>query len=364
MPEKSTATSPRIGDLTKRLQREPGSRVFYELAREHHSAGNLDDALKLCRDGLLKHPAYHSARVLLGRVLIDLKQYGSARPELEQVVRQAPDNLLARRLLAEALAGDNDVRGALTALRALVLLHPEDEESALRIKDLEAEAGRRSAEGMETLPGASPSPAASEPKPPAAEELAVATVTFRYEPPSSKESELEEPAVEASSESFMPSETAGAGQEEDRRPEASVATVLMAVPIFASPEASQEAASSTILGEAASEVAPALETAPSPPMSAEDEPTLGALPTPTLAEIYLAQGMADQALEIYKQVLAGDPQNHEALARIRELSAKLPPSGSLTQRKIQVLEGWLERIRRRHDVQDDAGRSGPTSAGM
>jgi tetratricopeptide (TPR) repeat protein len=284
-------------------------------------------------------------------VLIDLKRYGSARPELEQVVRQAPDNLLARKLLAEALAGDNDVRGALLALRALILLHPDDQESAQRIHDLEAEAGREAAEGMETLPAAAPAPAASGPAPPAAEEVAEATVAFRYEPPPSMESEVEEPAAEAEG-------------EEESRPEASAATVLMAVPIFSSPEASPAESSMTISEEPAREEAPALEAAPSPPMKEEDEPTLGALPTPTLAEIYLAQGMADRALEIYKQVLAGDPQNHEALARIRELSARLSPSGSLTQRKIQVLEGWLERIRRHHDVQDDAGRSGPTSAGM
>src|SRR5437867_2654728 len=105
MADKAATLSPRISDLSKRLQREPSSRVFLELAREYHASGNLEEAVRVCRDGLQRHPSYHSARVLLGRSLIDLRRFAEARPEMEKVVQQAPDNLLARRLLGEAQAG-------------------------------------------------------------------------------------------------------------------------------------------------------------------------------------------------------------------------------------------------------------------
>jgi hypothetical protein len=201
-----------------------------------------------------------------------------------------------------------------------------------------------------------------------------------------RETEAEEPTIAIPPEPFRAPRT----PVETARPEP-VATVMMPPISFgAAPPAADDGERAThspaLFGEAASAPsrAPAPEdeatlaalspersggtSSPASPARAalpgEDEPTMGALPTPTLAEIYLAQGMPGKALEIYKQVLEGDPQNPEALARVRELSERLQPSGGLTQRKIQVLEGWLERIRRHGHVQDDAGRGGPTSAGV
>ena len=42
--------------------------------------------------------------------------------------------------------------------------------------------------------------------------------------------------------------------------------------------------------------------------------------TLTLASIYELQGLKDEALEIYKDVLKNDPQNSEAKVAIRRLS--------------------------------------------
>lgn len=42
--------------------------------------------------------------------------------------------------------------------------------------------------------------------------------------------------------------------------------------------------------------------------------------TLTLAQIYELQGLKSDALEIYKEILKKDPQNHEARAAIRRLS--------------------------------------------
>jgi len=356
MPEKTIATSPRISDLTRRLQKEPGSRLVFDLAREHHAIGNLEEAEKLCRDGLQKHPGYHSARVLLGRVLIDMQRFPAARPELERVVKQAPDNLLARRLLADALAGDHDPLGALETLKGLLLLKPGDDETEKRISQLEAEIGGESRPaGMDTLPGESPvgamgAEAIREPAPrdePAtaimAPEVFEAVAPVEATPPSVA-------AAMPSTSSRDSGEPVSRGREGT---DSSAATVMMQAPQFAS------AAESTASGE----------PAPSHPEkpaadSSEDEPTLGALPTPTLAEIYVAQGMPDRALEIYRQVLAGDPQNQEALARVRDLSEKVAPQGSAAHRKIKALEGWLERLRRLNDVQDDARRGRTKTAGM
>lgn len=63
--------------------------------------GALTDAIETCRTGLLRHPAYLSARVTLGRALIETGDYDAAREELEIVLRSAPENLAAIRGLEQ-----------------------------------------------------------------------------------------------------------------------------------------------------------------------------------------------------------------------------------------------------------------------
>lgn len=96
MPE-----SPRIEELRRRVQMDPASIAFAALAEEYRRAGRLEEAVATCEAGLLRHPAYLSARVTLGRALIELGRYDEARAQLEQVLRVAPENLAAIRALAE-----------------------------------------------------------------------------------------------------------------------------------------------------------------------------------------------------------------------------------------------------------------------
>jgi tetratricopeptide (TPR) repeat protein len=95
------ADSPRIEELKRRVQLDPASIAFAALAEEYRRAGQFEDSIETCKAGLLRHPAYLSARVTLGRSLIELGRYDEAREELEQVLKVAPENLAAIRGLAE-----------------------------------------------------------------------------------------------------------------------------------------------------------------------------------------------------------------------------------------------------------------------
>jgi tetratricopeptide (TPR) repeat protein len=95
------ADSSRIEELKRRVQVDPASIAFAALAEEYRRAGQFDDAIATCRAGLQRHPAYLSARVTLGRALLEVGQFDEARTELEQVLRAAPENLAAIRGLAE-----------------------------------------------------------------------------------------------------------------------------------------------------------------------------------------------------------------------------------------------------------------------
>ena len=93
--------TPRLDELKRRVQRDPASISFAALAEEYRRLGMFAEAIETCRAGLLRHPAYISARVTLGRALVEIGEFDEASAELEQVLRSAPENLAAIRALAD-----------------------------------------------------------------------------------------------------------------------------------------------------------------------------------------------------------------------------------------------------------------------
>ena len=93
--------NPRIDELRRRVEKDPTSIAFAQLAEEYRRSGDFQQAVKVCRDGLARHPGYLSAQVTLGRALMELGEYNEAGRELEAVLQVAPDNLAAIRARAE-----------------------------------------------------------------------------------------------------------------------------------------------------------------------------------------------------------------------------------------------------------------------
>jgi tetratricopeptide (TPR) repeat protein len=95
------ADNPRIDELRRRVQKDPASIAFAQLAEEFRRAGSHEDAIATCRAGLAIHPGYLSARVTLGRALIEVNDLDAAQAELEFVLKSATENLAAIRGVAE-----------------------------------------------------------------------------------------------------------------------------------------------------------------------------------------------------------------------------------------------------------------------
>jgi predicted Zn-dependent protease len=91
----------RIEDLRRRIQKDPASIAFAQLAEGYRRAGDCEEAIRVCEAGLAQHPAYLSARVTLGRALFELGRLDEARAEFLRVLDAAPDNVVAVSRLAE-----------------------------------------------------------------------------------------------------------------------------------------------------------------------------------------------------------------------------------------------------------------------
>jgi tetratricopeptide (TPR) repeat protein len=130
------ADNARVEDLRRRVQKDPASIAFAQLAEECRRAEQYQEAVDVCRAGLELHPGYLSARVTLGRALIELDHLDEAQTELELVLSSAPENLAAIRGLAEIYHRRGSLAQALKQYRAALALARNDPDLERTVTEL------------------------------------------------------------------------------------------------------------------------------------------------------------------------------------------------------------------------------------
>jgi tetratricopeptide (TPR) repeat protein len=277
----------RIEELRRRLERDPGSRLFAQLAEECRKAGDHAEAIRVARAGLARHPNYPSARLTLGRALLESGDAAGAREELENALREAPDNILAGRFLAQALEAQGDLAAALERYAATLRMAPGDRLLEGQIAALQERLGAGQGGRMappDAVTGPMPQVVVPPPLPPR-----TASAVSRREAVGA-EGAAEEPAPTIPT--MRARDIAADAEEAPTRPR--------------SPGPSVEASRGA---EAQRQGA-----------GGPESPS-GATPfsSSTLAELYFRQGLLDRAVEVYRQLLAVEPGNTRARARLEEL---------------------------------------------
>jgi tetratricopeptide (TPR) repeat protein len=278
----------RIEELRRRLERDPGSRLFAQLAEECRKAGDHGEAIRVARAGLALHPNYPSARLTLGRALLESGDASGAREELENALREAPDNILAGRFLAQALEAQGDLGGALARYAATLKMAPGDRLLEGQIAALQERLGAGQESRMapaDAVTGPMPQVVVPPPLPPKNTASAVST----HEPVGAERVAVEPartlPRMQAP-------DTVVEDEEAPTRPRSPAPRVGGG-------------------GDA---------EAPQGAVGAPESPA-GATPfsSSTLAELYFRQGLLDRAVEVYRQLLVVEPGNTRARARLEEL---------------------------------------------
>jgi len=132
-----TGDNPRVLELRRRVHADPASIAFAQLAEERRRKGDNEEAVAICRAGLAYHPDYLSARVTLGRALVELGRLDEAQTELTLVLTLAPDNLAANRAIAEMYQLRGQLSEALVHYkRALAKYDPDLEHQVERIENV------------------------------------------------------------------------------------------------------------------------------------------------------------------------------------------------------------------------------------
>lgn len=337
-------SNPKIEELRFRIKTDPKSRLFYPLAEELRKIGRFDEGEQVLRTGLEHHPTYLSAWVSLGRVLRDQHKNAEASEALKKALQLDPGNVVAARLLADAYLALGDKVEAIKKYKLVHALLPSDQELLGVIERLDREINppfpvavveeeAPPAPLEEETPFAAPPAPLEDTKPQARPEpaFAVAAASLQMEHQPTVETPFAddgtgdgEPMALAHDESPF-EETAGF----------TAASLTVEEPVGFHVEAAPlEAEVPAPLIE--EEESPFAEPEPEPAAAAPDDVTN----TETMAELYAQQGLADDARQIYSNILQRDPENPDVRAKLQALPP--PPEGQAA--KVSKLQNWLAKV--------------------
>jgi len=113
----------------ERLAKDPASLGFALLADLYRKAGRVDDAVAVCRDGLMRHPHYATARLILAKALMTRQDFVGALAEIEAILRSSPMDVQCHRLAAEVHRRLGRIDEAVRHLERAASLDPGDRES-------------------------------------------------------------------------------------------------------------------------------------------------------------------------------------------------------------------------------------------
>jgi tetratricopeptide (TPR) repeat protein len=320
----------RIRDLERRLELDPGSRLFVALAEEYRKKGRLSDALSALQKGLLAHPSYVSAQVALGRVYLEAGQITEAIATFSKVLLADPGNLVSAKSLAD-----------------LYLSRGESVEAVKKYKLYRALSGDRSVDELVAKidkeiapppPVARKARPAAEPPPPPPSFVEPSAPPQRPLPAGREAAPLADP-FDITSVPFEP-----IGERTDSGVEEPFPLVSRDLPLETGPRPPQAPEEEAVTR------AIRISQLPPPPVAPPREPaqrTEPGLSGRTLADLYFAQGHYAEALRIYDELAAAKPLDEEVKRLRRDAEARLLPAGSSSEaaRSDPALERRLAKIR-------------------
>lgn len=139
MPVEDAATVSAIRRHEERLQRDPTSLAFAQLADLYRKGGRIREAIALCREGLARYPQYTTARLILAKALMLEGRPDDAIGELRAALAASPNEVECHRLAAEIERRQGRIEGVIAHLEAVVRLDPGDREARALLGLLRAE---------------------------------------------------------------------------------------------------------------------------------------------------------------------------------------------------------------------------------
>ena len=159
------ASSPRIDELRKKFEENP-RRYFAPLANEYRKAGDVEQAIAICREYLPQQPGHMSGHIVFGQALYEARTFEEAKTVFETALSLDPENLIALRHLGDISLITGDTESAKTWYKRVLEADPRNEEIQAQLASIEQ------ASSSAPTPAITPAVEAAAPPPPPAEKPA------------------------------------------------------------------------------------------------------------------------------------------------------------------------------------------------
>jgi len=160
------ASSPRIDELRKKFEENP-RRYFAPLANEYRKAGEIDQAIAICREYLPQQPGHMSGHIVYGQALYEARQFDESKTVFETALSLDPENLIALRHLGDIALVIGDADGARGWYRRVLEADPRNEEIQGQLAKLDSAASggavAASAASASAAAATTPTPVAAAP---------------------------------------------------------------------------------------------------------------------------------------------------------------------------------------------------------
>ncbi len=124
----------------KMFQDDPTSRIFAPLAECYRKIGLLDEAIEICKEGLVANPTFAGGKVALARAYSQRGMHKEVIALLKPLLQTSHDNLLAQRLYADSCLVQGQIPESLSALKMILYFNPSDHEVEQIVAELETQA--------------------------------------------------------------------------------------------------------------------------------------------------------------------------------------------------------------------------------
>ncbi|MFP5458018.1 MAG: tetratricopeptide repeat protein [Bacteriovoracia bacterium] len=302
-----------LSKYLEQYRRQPGSRVFAPLAESYRKLGMIDEALKVLKEGIKRHPGYVLGYLVLANCYHDQRKNDAAYQTLLPLTSQNRDNPGLQKLFAQVCLELGNLDEALETFKYLLFLNPRDKYYAQQVKTLEDDLQKNTLIRPQSVVLKAPQPI----QPFATDENDWSMVDFS----SANELSSENPSSDEDQWSMQAPPTAEPTASISKEDDWQVMSRSIDDDYFSDEEVTPEDADAPIHEDSA-------------PIASH-----------TLVDLYLAQNHVEPAIDLLESFVRLNPRDERSVKRLAELRGKLVEESTTQAREEVTQDGHDELMR-------------------
>lgn len=129
----------KFDNLKSILQQNPDSVIFARVAEALLMRGKTDEAIRICEEGIRKHPYYVTGHMVLGKCYLEKKMFDLAEKEFKRVLLFEPKHIAAHKYTGDLMKEAGWVEACLKSYGEILKIDPLNAELTREYERLKQE---------------------------------------------------------------------------------------------------------------------------------------------------------------------------------------------------------------------------------